>query len=104
MLRCLWNGIPVDDEHLALDLTRSIGPKGNYLAEPHSAKHCRDNYWKSRYFGAKFPLASGTLPDADLLERIDEDLREILAKHRPEPMPESLRKQLRTILEKFDTE
>jgi trimethylamine--corrinoid protein Co-methyltransferase len=104
MLRCLWNGIPVDDEHLALDLTRSMGPKGNYLAEPHSAKHCRDNYWKSRYFGAKFPLASGTLPDTDLFERIDEDLREILANLQPEPMPEGLRKQLGAILDKFDTE
>ncbi len=104
MLRCLWNGIPVDDEHLALDLTHSIGPKGNYLAEPHSAKHCRDNYWKSRYFGAKFPLDSGTLPDTDLVQRIDEDLREILANHQPEPMPAALRKQLGTILDKFDTE
>jgi trimethylamine:corrinoid methyltransferase-like protein len=104
MLRCLWNGITVDDDYLALDLTRSIGPKGNYLAEPHSAKHCRDNYWKSRYFGAKFPLASGTLPDTDLFQRIDADLREILAKHQPEPMPEAMRKQLGTILDKFRTE
>ncbi len=23
MLRCMWEGIPVDDEHLALDLTQS---------------------------------------------------------------------------------
>jgi trimethylamine:corrinoid methyltransferase-like protein len=104
MLRCLWNGIPVDDDHLALDLTRSIGPKGNYLAEPHSAKHCRDNYWKSRYFGAKFPLGSGTLPDTDLFQRIDEDLRKILAKHQPDPMPEAMRKQLSTILDQFETE
>ncbi|MBW2543573.1 MAG: trimethylamine methyltransferase family protein [Deltaproteobacteria bacterium] len=104
MLRCLWKGIPVDDEHLALDLSRSIGPKGNYLAEPHSAKHCRENYWNSRYFGAKFPLETGTLPDADLFERIDEDLREILASHQPEPMPEPLRKQLAAILDKYDTE
>ena len=104
MLRCLWNGIIVDDDHLALDLTRSIGPKGNYLAEPHSAKHCRDNYWKSRYFGANFPLGSGILPDKDLFQRIDDDLREILVSHHPEPMPEAIRRQLGTILDKFETE
>jgi len=104
MLRCLWNGIPVDDDHLALDLTRSMGPKGNYLAEPHSAKHCRDNYWKSRYFGANFPLASGILPDKDLFQRIDDDLRKILESHQPEPMPEATRKQLGAILDRFDTE
>jgi trimethylamine--corrinoid protein Co-methyltransferase len=104
MLRCLWNGVVVDDDHLALDLSHSIGPKGNYLAEPHSAKHCRDNYWKSRYFGAQLPLASGTLPDTDLIQRIDADLRDILANHRPEPLPEAIRRQLGAILEKFETE
>jgi trimethylamine:corrinoid methyltransferase-like protein len=79
-----------------------MGPKGNYLAEPHSAKHCRDNYWKSRYFGANFPLGSGILPDKDLFQRIDDDLREILANHQPEPMSEAMRKQLGAILDKFE--
>jgi trimethylamine:corrinoid methyltransferase-like protein len=103
MLRCLWNGVTVDDEHLALDLTHSVGPKGNYLAQPHTAKHCQDNYWKSRYFGANFPRSnSPSIPDRDLVERIDEDLRGILATHRPEPLPEPMRKEIRVILERFE--
>jgi trimethylamine:corrinoid methyltransferase-like protein len=103
LLRCLWKGIVVDDEHLALDLTRSVGPKGSYLTERHTAKHCRDNYWNSRYFEARLPLSSGFLPDKDLIERIDDDLREILANHRPEPVPAPIRKEVRAILEKFET-
>jgi trimethylamine--corrinoid protein Co-methyltransferase len=103
MLRCLWNGIRVDDEHLALDLTHSIGPKGNYLGQRHTAVHCGENYWSSRYFGAKFPLSnSSTIPDQDLIERIDDDLRVILATHRPEPLPEPARKEVRAILERFE--
>ncbi len=31
MLRCLWNGVTVDEEQLAVDLIQSVGPKGNYL-------------------------------------------------------------------------
>ncbi len=103
MLRCLWKGVAVDDEQLALDLTQSIGPKGNYLGQRHTAKHCKENYWNSRYFGAKFPLSSsGIIPDKDLIERIDVDLREILASHRPEPMPEPVRKEIRALLGKFE--
>jgi trimethylamine:corrinoid methyltransferase-like protein len=103
MLRCLWNGIRVDDEHLALDLTHSIGPKGNYLGQRHTAVHCGENYWSPRYFGAKFPLSnSATIPDQDLIERIDDDLRVILATHRPEPLPEPARKEVRAILERFE--
>jgi trimethylamine:corrinoid methyltransferase-like protein len=104
MLRRLWNGVTMDDEHLALDLTRSVGPKGNYLAQRHTAVHCRENHWDSRYFGAKFPRSnSPAIPDEDLIERIDADLREILAKqHRPEPLPEPLRKEIRAILGRFE--
>jgi trimethylamine:corrinoid methyltransferase-like protein len=103
MLRCLWKGIPIDDEHIALDLTRSVGLRGNYFSEKHTAKHCRDNYWTTRYFGAKLPLSSNLVPDKDLFERIDDDLRGILANHHPEPMSEPIRKQLHAIHERFET-
>ena len=102
MLRCMWKGIPVDDEHLALELTRSVGLRGNYLAEKHTAKHCRDNYWHTRYFGARFPLSSYPLPDQDLVERIDDDLREILSKHRPEAMPRAIQEQIHAIHAAFE--
>jgi trimethylamine:corrinoid methyltransferase-like protein len=90
MLRSLWEGIPVDDDQLALDVSRTIGPNGNWLAERHTAKHCREAYWRSRYFGARLPLSSGLIPDEDLFERIDADLRQILDTHEPEPLPEAL--------------
>ncbi len=97
MLGCMWKGIPVDEEHLALDLTQSVGLKGNYLAEMHTVKHCRDNYWDSRYFGTNFPLSGDLLPDQDLIERIDDDLREILSKHRPKAMPRAIQAQINAI-------
>jgi len=103
MLRCLWNGFTVDDEHLALALSHSVGPKGNYLGQRHTAVHCRENYWSSRYFGDNFPRSNSPgIPDRELIERIDDDLREILATHRPEPLRESVRKEIRGILGRFE--
>jgi trimethylamine--corrinoid protein Co-methyltransferase len=103
MLRCLWKGVSVDDEQLALNLTHSIGPKGNYLGQRHTAVHCQKNYWNSRYFGAKFPRSnSPAIADQELIERIDDDLREILATHCPEPLPAPIQKEVREILERFE--
>jgi trimethylamine--corrinoid protein Co-methyltransferase len=104
MLRCLWNGVTVDEEQLAVDLIQSVGPKGNYLWQRHTRDHCRENYWGSRYFGVNFPRSSsGDIPDRDLIERIDVDLREILATHRPEPLPTTVQRELREILAKFES-
>ncbi len=100
-LRSMWRGIEVTDEMLALDLTRSEGPRGNYLANQHTAKYCRRESWDSRYFGANYPTSSGALADEDLIERIDRELQQILKNHHPEPLaPETIR-ELRSIAEKF---
>ena len=50
-LRRVWKGIRVDEETLALDVTRSVGPGGHYLGEEHTAKHCRTELWNPKYFG-----------------------------------------------------
>jgi trimethylamine--corrinoid protein Co-methyltransferase len=100
-LRSMWRGIEVNDEMLALDLTRAEGPRGNYLAHEHTAKYCRRESWNSRYFGAHYPTASGALADEDLIERIDRELQEILMTHRPEALPQETIRQMRSITEKF---
>lgn len=102
LLRRMWRGIRIDDETLAMELTRAEGPRGNYLAQPHTAEFCRMEIWDRRYFGAKQPVSTSTLPDTDLFGRIDADLREILADHRPEPLPESIRSEIRSIQGAFE--
>jgi len=100
-LRSMWRGIEVSDEMLALELTRAEGPRGNYLAQEHTAKYCRREVWNARYFGANFPTASGTLPDEDLVDRIDRELQGILKNHRPEALSEQTLGQLRSIQDRF---
>jgi trimethylamine:corrinoid methyltransferase-like protein len=97
MLRSLWRGIRVDDEMLALDLVREVGPRGNYLAQRHTAKHCRTELWRPRYLAAAGFTGS---PERDLVARIDAHLAEILEAHRCVPLAEPLRGELRAILER----
>jgi trimethylamine--corrinoid protein Co-methyltransferase len=87
LLRSLWQGVTVDDSSLALSLAKSVGPRGNYLALEHTASHCRDQLWQTRYFGPHLPTRMSSLADRDLYERIDEDLRGMLAAHTVPELP-----------------
>ncbi len=100
-LRSMWRGIEVNDEMLALELTKTEGARGNYLAQEHTSKYCRRENWNARYFGANYPVASGALPDHDLIERIDLDLQQILLNHKVKPLKDEIEQQLLTITNNF---
>jgi trimethylamine:corrinoid methyltransferase-like protein len=102
LLRRMWRGVRIDDEMLAMELTRKEGPRGNYLAQPHTSEHCRTEAWTPRYLGANQPVSTSPLPDIDLYERVDADLREILANHQPKPLPESILSEIRSIQRAFE--
>ena len=101
LLRTLWQGVRIDPEMLALDLALEVGPRGNYLAHRHTVSHCREQLWSSRYFGASMPLSTDVRPDKDLHERIDADLRRLIAQHLPRPLAPDLDARLRGIREHF---
>lgn len=39
-------GIEVDEEHLAMEVIKSVGPGGNYMTVPHTMKHMRNEYFQ----------------------------------------------------------
>ncbi len=98
-LRRVWEGVRVDGDTLALDVTRSVGPGGDYLAEMHTARHCRTELWNPKYF--RFAWEEGNENKKGLMAVIDEDLRRILNEHHPESLPDSVKKQIEAILKKY---
>ena len=101
LLRSLWQGIRIDDDSLAVSLALSVGPRGNYLALDHTASHCREQIWQTRYFGPHIPTSMSTLADQDLHARIDADLRRILATHSVPELPAALLAELEAIRARF---
>ncbi|MCP4409393.1 MAG: trimethylamine methyltransferase, partial [Gammaproteobacteria bacterium] len=41
----IMHGFSFSTDHLALDVIQQVGPGGNYLAQTHTAKHCRSEHW-----------------------------------------------------------
>jgi trimethylamine--corrinoid protein Co-methyltransferase len=67
----------------------------------HTAKYCRKEISPTKYLISRTFDAWQEEGRKDLKEIIDADLRNILATHRPEPLPASVREQLDAIVEKY---
>jgi trimethylamine--corrinoid protein Co-methyltransferase len=97
-------GMDLDDEHLMLDLIAEVGPGGHYL----KAKQTRTFLRSGEHFIPEFFLRSSFeawLGDPrSELERAGERVDEILATHRPLPLPDGAAQAMEDVLARADAE
>jgi trimethylamine--corrinoid protein Co-methyltransferase len=99
----LAQGIVVDDETLALDAIRRVGPSGTYLADKHTRRHLREIWQPAVWDRSPYDawLAGGK---RGALESATEQAREILESHAPVPLPDEVAAELRSIVARADSE
>ena len=104
MIRKVMQGMHVDDENLAVDIIKSVGPGGDFLMQDHTMKYMRTlpsvpNLIERN--NRENWLASG---GKGLSERAAERAAEILADHKPLPLSDEAKSALRGIVEESDAE
>ncbi len=92
-------GVEINAETLALDLIDSKGPNGNYLDAPHTMRHFRER-WLPGILDQKTHDAWEEEGSRTLGDRLNQRVEEILARHKPEPLPEDVRAKIRGIIER----
>jgi trimethylamine:corrinoid methyltransferase-like protein len=97
LVRGICRGIPVDDESLALDVIRAVGPGGDFLAEPHTRRHMRER-WSPALIDRRPPAPDGT-PRVDARERAHSRALELLATAPGAPLDPALAAELVRIAE-----
>ena len=93
--------VEVNDETLALDLIDEVGPDGQFLETEHTLRHFRE-YWYPQLFERDNYdgwLAKG---GKTLAERAADRVEEILATHKPEPLPEEVAQAIHAIVERAE--
>lgn len=97
ILQTLYQGITVNEETLALDAIREVGPGGSFLAHKHTRRHMRErwqptlmdrrpyNTWEAKRDGAR--------------DWAREKAQQILRDYHPEPLEAGLRKELQRIIQ-----
>jgi trimethylamine--corrinoid protein Co-methyltransferase len=82
-VRRMINGIPVNDEMLAMDVIRNVGQGGNFLTHDHTFQHYRSTQWRPKLFNRRGYDEWAEKGKLSLLERARGRLFEILEIHRP---------------------
>lgn len=97
----MMEGIIVNEETLALDVIRDVGPGGNFLTHKHTQKHMREiwlpqlmdrrpyNTWEEKKDGAR--------------EWARDKAKKILETHTPEPLDRLISKELQKIINSVKT-
>ncbi len=104
MIRKVMQGMQIDDENLAVDIIKSVGPGGDFLMQDHTIKYMRTlpSAPNIIYRGNRENwLADG---GKGLAEKAAEKAADILAHHKPLPLSDEAKSALRSIVEESDAE
>jgi trimethylamine--corrinoid protein Co-methyltransferase len=103
MIKFLLQGIPVNDETLAVDVMREVGIGKDFLIHDHTYNHMRSQSQPQlidRNTREDWELGGKT----DIYQRATEEARRILETHKPDPLPESVLSTMRSIVEEAEAE
>lgn len=100
MIRRVLQGITVNDETLATDLIKEIGPGGNHLMADLTLKYLRGYQSMPKFIDRNMIDAWEKKGSTDIKERCDVEARRILESHKPTPLPEDAAAYIREVIEK----
>ena len=103
MIKHVLNGIPVNDETLALDVIHAVGPFKDFLGTKHTLKHMSSQSHPQLIDRRRRPNWE-ELGKSDIYQRACEKAREILETHQPDPLPDSVLTDIRSIIEESEKE
>jgi trimethylamine--corrinoid protein Co-methyltransferase len=102
MIRRIMRGIEVSDDTLMLDLIDQIGPGGEFMSTQETARRCRTEIWNPTLMDRKAWVNWEAAGSQTMNDRIQARLREILATHRPPPLPDGAAEKIEAILKGAD--
>lgn len=86
MVKRIMGGVPVNDETLALNVVREVGPGGHYLDHKHTYKHFRE-MWYPNFFDRVRHDVWMMGSQASIGDKINAKTREILETHQVPSLP-----------------
>ncbi len=103
MIKQTVRGFSINDESLAVDVIKSVGPSKDFLAQEHTLKHMRAHSRPELIDRSDMETwqASGA---TDSYQRAVEKTRDILQNHKPDPLPEEVLAQMRSIITETEGE
>jgi len=103
MIKHTVEGIPVNDETLAVDAIKEIGIGKDFLSHDSTYKHMRSQS-QPKLIDRKMREDWVKEGSTDIYQRALEQARFILENHKPDPLPEDVLAAIRLIVEEAEEE
>ena len=98
MIRRVMQGIAVNDETLAAEVIKAVGPAGTYLSQKHTMRHMKKESSQVKLIDRRSLEAWEKLGGKDMAAVADEEARKILENHKPIPLCDEAAKEIRSII------
>ena len=104
MIQFMLKGFTVNDETMAVDLIREVGPKGEYLSLPHTAQHMREHQNWPQIFNRDSEAVWNLEGSRPIDEVAAEKAKELIARPVASPLTENVQEELAYIVKKAEEE
>jgi trimethylamine--corrinoid protein Co-methyltransferase len=95
-LRRYFRQLEISEETLALDLIHQIGPDGQFIDNPHTARHVRED-WVPSLFDRLDHHRWSAQGATTLRQRANRKVRVILESHRAKPLPSKVQEIIESV-------
>jgi len=103
MVQRIARGVEVNDETLAVDVIREVGPGGHFMSHKHTLKWARDAFMP-QLFDRTSEVTWTKAGKKQICEVARERAVKILKEHTPEPLPKDVQENIRSIVRKAEKE
>ena len=98
MVKRIICGISVEDELMGVDLIKKVGIGNNFLSQRHSLKYLETEQVKATIIDRRMRGAWEKRGSKSLIQSANQKAVELLKTHKPAPLPEDLKLELKRIV------
>lgn len=102
LVKRILRGVPVDAEHLALEAIERVGPGGHFLADDHTLRHFRSEFWMPELLDRSNWDSWQEAGAKPLGARVHEKVLDLLENYEPAPLPDEVEDKLLNIIQRAD--
>jgi trimethylamine--corrinoid protein Co-methyltransferase len=103
MIKQVVRGFPVDDESLAVEVIKAVGPSKDFLGERHTLEHMQIHSQPEFLDRNRMETwqAAGAV---DSYTKVAEKARYLLQNHKPQPLPDKVAAEIQSIIRETEDE
>ncbi len=103
MIKHVVAGMPVNDDTLAVDLIKKVGPSGDFLSQKHTIQHMRSQS-QPQFIDRTMRETWERNGSKNVYQKALEKVRHILENHKPTPLPDDVLAKIRAIVVEAEKE